>query len=1644
VTDELLRRWNDTETPYPRDATVPELFERWAARRPDAPALRSDDRSLTYRQLDERANRLARHLHALGVGAGARVGLRMRTAVDWVSGALAVMKAGAAYVPLDPAYPAHRLAVMRADAGVTVVLGTGAADDTDAWVSLDALEETLAGYPSTPPARVDAPDDLAYVMFTSGSTGRPKGVGVTHRGIVRLVRDTDYVDIRPDDVVGQGADISFDAATLEAWLALLNGAQLVGIARDDVLVPQRLRRVLAEHAVTALFLATALMRQTALDAPDTFTPLRYLIFGGESADLDAVARVRTTCPDMELRNAYGPTENTVLSTTFDCGALTDADTTVPIGRPVANSQAYVLDGQLEPLPPGTTGELYVGGDGVACGYLGRPALTASRFVPDPFGRRPGGRLYRTGDLVRQRPDGVLEFVGRVDNQVKVRGFRVEPGEIEQCLRNGGVREVIVRADRDPLGDSRLVAYVVTGDGELDGLRAHARAHLPEHMVPAVFVALPRMPLRPNGKIDTDALPPAGSGRDGAIRTPPRTPTERALARIWQDLLFLDGVDAHDDFFALGGRSLKATRVRSRLSTVVGVDVPLRLVFDNRTLTGLAAAADRLAATAAPPQASTAAANTDRPGPHPLSAAQQRMWSMARLDPDAPTYDVRWRIDLEGDLDEAALRTALAALPRHHEALRSVFVPIDGVPHRLVRPVDSADLPLDEAGWERPFDLAEGPLARAVLSRVGDRHWRLLLRIHHIVCDAWSMRLIFDDLAAAYAAARAGQPFRPAVPRPGAGAAEPTGERRDALVAHWREALRDAPPRLDLPTDRPRPAVLDAAGAQLRFGWPAETAERVGRLARRHGLTPFTVFLAAFQLVLYRHSHQTDLVVGVPVAGRTRAEHEQAVGLFVNTLPLRARIGDTTTFTSLLEQARETSMAALEHQELPFDAMLDALGVARETGSQPLVQVMLDVGDGDAERLELPGVTARCVETHTGTAKFDLTLVLLPYADRIEGRLEYRTGLFDPARMRRFVAHLHTLLTTACEEPGRPIADLPMLGAAERSALTCWGDGPPATDDRRPVTELVAARARRSPDAFAVRFEERRLTYRQLDIAANRLAHLLVASGVRAETPVGVRLAAGVEWVVALLGVLRSGGVYVPLDPQLPAARLRHLTADAGVRVLLTDGPGGAPFDGVVVRMDDGDPAAGHPVNSPVVTVEPERAAYVIYTSGSTGAPKGVVGTHRGLRNLADVQAELVEVRPGDRVLQFHSSAFDVSLSEVLTTLCAGAELILVPRHARQPGAELARTLAVNGITVADLPPVVLGAMDPDALPQLRSLTVGGEACPPDIAAAWSREREFINAYGPTEATVTATAARQATGVFGPPIGRPVVGTRTYVLDARLNPVPVGVAGELYLGGAGVARGYLGDPVATARVFLPDPFATAPGQRMYRTGDIVRYRADGQLDFLGRADTQVKVRGYRIELGEIEARLRECPGVRQCAVVVREDRPGDRRLVAYLVGEPDGLTEVRYRLERDLPRYMVPAAFVYLPRLPLTVAGKLDAAALPPPVIEASRPGSTAAPRGATEETVAGVWREVLGLDGFGIHENFFDLGGNSMLLATMQERLNAASGVEVPAVELFRHPTVAMLARYLSTSDGAHPVAVEPQRRGADRRALAARGRRGR
>ncbi|WP_405164779.1 amino acid adenylation domain-containing protein [Nocardia sp. NBC_01499] len=1014
--------------------------------------------------------------------------------------------------------------------------------------------------------------------------------------------------------------------------------------------------------------------------------------------------------------------------------------------------------------------------------------------------------------------------------------------------------------------------------------------------------------------------------------------------------------------------------------------------------------------------------------HPLTAAQRRMWLHDRLRPGSPMYRVTFRIDLHGALEIPALTAAFDQVLARHQALRTLFVEIDGEPWQLVLPEAPAvtRLRVGDVAAPLPFDLDGAPRVRATLTAAGPDRWVLVLELHHIVCDGWSMGLIFDDLSLCYA----GRDVGPA-PRHVDMAAEPLD---DELVRFWLTELDGAPPTITLPLDRPRPAIVDEDGDEFAFTWPASVANGVTKLAAELGATPFMVLLAAWEAVLRRYGPDPDFVVATPVAGRTALSADGVVGLFVNTLALRAEVDLATTFRALVRQVRDRAIAAFEHQHLPFDTLVDRLRPEHDPSRTPVAQVMFAVEDGWADRLSLPGIAVHCVEQSTGTATYDLTLTLTPRQREISGRLEYRTALFDRATAERMAGHVQTLLSAALAEPERQVWELPMLTDAEHRMITAWGTSKPSRSAERPVHELIAEIA---PERIAVVCRGHRVTYGELGARANQIATLLHRNGITAERPVGVCLPTCPDAVAAFLGVLAAGGMYVPLNPELPAERIRYLLDNAGVDIVLARASTVAllPPSTTALALDE---LAIAPCPPPKVAVPPAAAAYLIYTSGSTGRPKGVVNTHRGLTNLAAAMRDLLALRPDDRVLQFHSTGFDVMVSDLVTALCAGAELHLVSRHDRVPGPDLVRALREHRITVADLPPIALQAMDPAAVPELRVLTVGGEACPVDVARAWASGREFYNSYGPTEASVTATSGRYTDGPTVP-IGRPTAGSRIYLLDDRLRLVPAGVAGQLYIGGAGVGRGYLGRSALTAAAFVPDPFADV-GQRMYRTGDLARWRPDGSLEFLGRADAQVQIRGHRVEPGEVEARLRECAGVARCAVVVREDRPGDKRLVGYLVAEPnaDGPSTdaLRAELLRTLPDYLVPTAFVEVPGLPMTPNGKLDHRALPAPSVHRPRLGTAfRPPRGEAEQTVAAVWRTVLGLNKIGADDNFFDLGGNSMLLVPVHTGLEAAMGVKVPAVELFRYPTVAQLARFLIEGESSARSTTTGNRRAAAMRA---------
>ncbi len=1677
----VVTEWNRTERPYPRGVCIHDVFHAQVRARPDAEALAWGGARWTYAELDARANQLAHGLRRHGVGPESRVGVLLERGPELVVSILGILKAGGCYVPLDPAYPAERLRMMLADAGARVLLTRSELREAVAEtglhvIALDEAADALAGEPVDAPRGGATAESLAYIVYTSGSTGRPKGVMVGHREVVQLVCETDFVRLGPGDRVAQASNASFDALAFEAWGALLNGATLVGIGRDVLLSPPALHTFLREQRITTLYQTTALLNQLSREQPDIFASLREVLFGGQAVDADSVRRLLKAGKPERLLHVYGPTETTAWCSYHDVRQVDEGALTVSVGVPIGNARIYVLDPHLFPTPAGVPGEAYVGGAGVVRGYLDRPALTAERFVPDPFALEPGARMYRTGDRLRWKMDGTLEFISRLDAQVKIRGFRIEPGEVESVLAaHADVREARVIVREDEPGEKRLVAYVVGGT-DADGLRAHLRHTLPEYMVPAAFVVIDRLPLTPTGKLDVRALPAPDLAGAADRHVPPRTPAEEVLAGIWGAVLRLDRIGATDNFFDLGGHSLLAVAVVSRVREVFGVELPLRAVFETPTVGELAARVDALRCEGAPLLPPVVPA--DRTAPLPLSFAQERLWFLDRLQPGMALYNSSAALRLIGALDAALLERALGEVVRRHEVLRTTFAEHGGAPVQTIAPFAGFVLPVEDLGGleaaeaeaavrarvadavSRPFDLPAGPLFAPALLRLADDEHVLLLRMHHVITDGWSMGVLVRELTALYAAFRdGGDPSLPALPVQYADyavwqRAQLEGAALDGQLAYWRDQLAGAPELLELPTDRPRPAVQAFRGARVPVVLPGELLERLQALGRGEGATLYMVVLAAFQALLSRMAGTEDVVVGSPIAGRGRRETEGLIGFFVNTLVLRGDLSGDPGFRALLGRVRDVTLGAYEHQDVPFERLVAELQPERSLAHAPLFQVMFTLQTADAPAGGVDGLRIRPVGTAPETARFDLALDLAADPSGIRGALEYRTDLFDPATAERMVQRLAAVLEQVAADPERRLSALELMDDGERRALHAWS-GTETPYPPRALHALFAEQAARTPDAPALVFDGRTVAYAELDAAANRLAQHLIRCGAAPETVVGVVAERTPETAIALLAVLKAGAAYLPLDPSYPADRLRYMLADSGARLIVSHGalPAGldagrladADLPRVVDPMLDAERIAACPAVAPSVPADAESLAYVIYTSGSTGRPKGVAVPHRGVPNLASWKATRLGQRADDRALQFASLSFDAAVEELFGAWLIGGTLVMAPREALMPGEPLRETLRRERITFATLPPSVLAMLDPADFPDLRVVVSAGEALPASVAARWADAVELHNAYGPTETTVSAASGRvmpgrvtadggavngDAADGIAPDIGRPLENVRAAVLDGAGRLVPPGVPGELYIGGAGVARGYLGRPALTAERFVPDAYGERPGARWYRTGDRVRWTREGTLQYLGRMDAQVKVRGFRIEPGEVERVLLAHPGVREARVLVRQDAPGEKRLVAYVAGEVDG-DALRAHLRGSLPEYMVPGAFVVLDALPRTPNGKLDVRALPVPDFMASA-NTYVEPRTPLEETVAGIWGEVLRVDRVGAADRFFDLGGHSLLAARVVSRIRQVLGVEMPLRTLFQGLTVAEVADAvdaLRRTDGpvAPPVVPVPR-----------------
>jgi amino acid adenylation domain-containing protein len=1663
----VVGEWNRIEAQVPADRCIHALFEVQAERTPGAVAMRFEEESLTYRELNEHANRLAHYLVRLGVGPEVRVGLCLERSLEMVLAILAVLKAGGAYVPLDPGYPAERLAFILADAGVPLVLvqesvrATLPAVDGVEIISLDGAAEEIGAESAQNPESGAGPDSLAYVIYTSGSTGAPKGALIEHRNVARLFAATEAgFGFGESDVWTLFHSYAFDFSVWELWGALLYGGRLVVVPWQVTRDPVAFRKLLARERVTVLSQTPSAFRALAEVDEGEAEPLQALqtvVFGGEALQYESLRgwldRYGPKRP--RLVNMYGITETTVHVTwhTVTGRELKDAGAASGVGKAIPDLRAYVLDPAGNPSPVGVSGELYVGGAGLARGYLGRPGLTAQRFVPDPFPGEAGARLYRSGDLARWKPDGTLEYLGRIDQQVKIRGFRIELGEIESVLlAHPGVASAAVIA-RGEGSDAELVAYLVaagTAPSPAE-LRDALKRHLPEYMVPAAFVAIDRIPLTANGKLDRRALPApeaaaaAAGAEDGYVA--PRTPVEEVLAAIWCEVLRRDRVGAGDDFFAVGGHSLRATQVVGRIRDALGVELPLRAIFEAPTLAELAGRVEEMRRAGLP--VLPPVLPVERTGALPLSFAQERLWFIDRLEPGSAVYNMPRALRLGGALDERALERALGEIVRRHESLRTTFAEVDGSPVQVVAPFVGFAVPVEDlsglgeadreaavgrrAGEEalQPFDLAAGPLFRAALLRLGDEDRVLLLTMHHIVSDGWSMGVFFRELSALYTAYReGGESPLPELAVQYADYAvwqreQLEGEVLDRQLSYWRERLAGAPELLELPTDRPRPAVQTYRGASVPVGLSLKLLERLQALGRSEGATLYMTLLGAFQVLLGKYAGSEDVVVGSPIAGRTRKEIEELIGFFVNTLVLRTDLSGDPSFREVLGRVREATLGAYEHQEVPFEKLVTELQPERSLSHSPLFQVLFTLQNAGGGGGALPGLNVSGAGGELASAKFDLSLEFMATPQGLHGGLIYSTDLFERGTALRMLGHLERVLEQVAADADVRLSELELLGEAERAlVLDAWNRTDAEVPADRCIHELFEAQAARTPDAVAVRFEEESLTCAELNARANHLAHHLRGRGVGPEVRVGVLMERSLEMVVSLLAVLKAGGAYVPLDPGLPAERLAYMLDDSAVPLVLVQAAlrGAVPErEGVGVLAVDAlaERLAAESTENPAVGAGPDSLAYVIYTSGSTGRPKGVMNAHRGVVNrLVWMQAHF-GLGADDVVLQKTPFSFDVSVWELFWPLQQGACLVMARPDGHRDPLYLQEVIERRGVTTLHFVPSMLQPFvetaDPARCGSLLRVVCSGEALPPALVARFhdrfASPVVLTNLYGPTEAAVDVscwTCPRDGeAGVV--PIGQPVWNTQLYVLDASLKPVPVGTPGELCIGGVQVARGYQGRAAMTAERFVPDPFSGEQGgARLYRTGDRARWRADGAIEYLGRLDFQVKVRGFRIELGEIEVRLAEHPEVREAVVLAREDVPGETRLVAYVLGAVE-VDALRAHLRQGLPEYMVPAAFAVLEALPLTPNGKLDRKALPAPDFAPDQ-ARYVAPRTPTEEVLAGIWAEVLRLERVGVHDNFFDLGGHSLLIMRLLARIQATFDLEISIRTVFSMPTLEALA----------------------------------
>ncbi|QSF97260.1 lichenysin non-ribosomal peptide synthetase LicA [Bacillus paralicheniformis] len=1632
-TNRQLVAFNPAASDYPREKTIVQLFEEQAAERGGHPALQFEDKVWSYGELNRKANQLARRLRERGVQPGTTAAILTARSAEMVIGILAVLKAGAAYVPIDPDHPEKRVQHFFEDSGAAVLLTQKAmkplAEAAEFGGDILFLEDEHLYLGDASDLRLPiSPEAMANLTYTSGTTGTPKGNMVSHRNILRTVKNTNYLDVMTSDIVLSISNYVFDAFMFDVFGSLLNGAKLVIAPKDTILDMSRLAHVLEKEKVTVLMITTALFNLLTDMRPDSLKGLRRVLFGGERASVDHVRRALNTVGKGRLLHMYGPSESTVFTTYYPVNEVPDDAQAIPIGKPVSNTEVLILDSFGNVQPAGVAGELCVGGDGLVRGYFNRSELTAEKFTEHPF--KTGEKIYRTGDMARWLADGCLEFIGRIDHQVKIRGQRIELGEIEHhLLTHEMVQEAAVLAVDTGKRDQMICAYF-TADQELSSeeLRRYAAEGLPGYMIPSVFMQLQELPLTGNGKVDRRALPePDVTQAAQKEYTAPRSRTEAQLADLWQEVLNVPKIGVHDNFFELGGHSLIGMTLIARIQQEMNVDLQLKDLFQAPTIETLAQAAEKTEKKSAV----YIEAVPDRET-YPVSSAQKRLYVLQQIEGAEKSYHMPAVLQLEGKLDLKRLESAAQMLIKRHEAFRTTFEIKDGEP--VQRIWEAAELTIDVIDADeqeaeklikefiRPFDLTKAPLFRMSIIRfTGEKHL-LLVDMHHIISDGASVSVLIDEMTKLYAG-EALEPLRIQYKDFSVWQQHLLTERHKVQEEYWLKELAGELPVLTLPADYPRPSIQTFEGSRLSFALKPELVQQLRKLAKETDSTLYMVLAASYSALLSKLSGQSEVIVGSPAAGRPHTDLSRIIGMFVNTLAIRTRPEGDKPFSAFLEEVKETTLGAFEHQDYPFEELIEKLNIQRDMSRNPLFDAVFSMRNADLKDLSMEGITLKPYDFAHQTAKFDLTLTATEEDGLLVFEMEYNTALFKHESIERWRGYWVNLLEAVAENPDARLSELSFLDEAEkRRIVQNWNETRLAVPQDKTIHELFEAQVLRTPDRGAAVYNGVKWTYKELNARANRLARLLIEKGARPEQRIGIMVKPSLEMAAGVLAILKAGATYVPIDPSYPAERIRYVLKDSGAELLLTQTNLAAPeeFSGETLLLDSmlSEEITKDDEVNPQAGTQSDNLAYLIYTSGTTGQPKGVMVEHRSLVNLCYWHNDAFKVTEQDKSAKYAGFGFDASVWEMFPYWIAGAELHIIDESIRMDITRLNQYFEENKITITFLPTQLCEQFMELDNQSLRVLLTGGDK----LKRIAKRSYTLVNNYGPTENTVvaTSTAIDPDEGMLS--IGKPIANTRAYVLGQNNEVQPVGVAGELCIAGRGLARGYLNKPEETAKRFTEDPFV--PGERMYRTGDAVKWLEDGRLEYIGRIDQQVKIRGFRIELSEIEVQLARLSEVQEAVVTDIEDACGNKALCGYVVANEQLDTEsLARKLAQTLPDYMVPSFWVQLDELPVTANGKVDRRALPQPDVEAQT-AEYKAPLTETEQLLADIWQEVLGIDRIGITDNFFALGGDSIKGIQMASRLQQ-HGWKLEMKDLFQHPTIGELSAYVQAADD-QPIDQNP------------------